>query len=228
MERILTSKMHRHLKCRAPSSVTSFSFVIPSSGPPRAVTNLLSSMPRSDVVLLEVKEASNAARLRSLPLTPFPVHRGTPVLTHLFGSPNVPIVKHSVARTRAVKLTNNVSELEMPIPWIDDHAWRRWGAGIMLGYRSYTGLELEVSSCSNHKEMLTSEAGISSVLPHILTSILPTSGSSGGPLINGETGCVVGMISGRRMDNYIEGERGWGCSSEGIFEVRNKKNKTMI
>lgn len=92
----------------------------------------------------------------------------------------------------------------------------------MLGYRSYTGLELEVSPDAAHDHcMLTDllQAGISSVLPHILTSILPTSGSSGGPLVNGENGCVVGMISGRRMDNRVEGERGWGCSSEGIFEV---------
>lgn len=57
------------------------------------------------------------------------------------------------------------------------------------------------------------------MLPHILTSILPTSGSSGGPLVHAENGTVVGMTSGRRMDNRVEGERGWGCSAEKIFEV---------
>jgi hypothetical protein len=30
---------------------------------------------------------------------------------------------------------------------------------------------------------------------------------------------VVGVISGRRMDNRVEGERGWGAAAEGIFEV---------
>lgn len=54
----------------------------------------------------------------------------------------------------------------------------------------------------------------------MLTSILPTPGSSGGPLVCGQTGAVVGMISGRRMDNRVEGERGWGASAEGIFEVQ--------
>jgi hypothetical protein len=56
-------------------------------------------------------------------------------------------------------------------------------------------------------------------LPYILTSILPTSGSSGGPLVDAETGAVVGMISGRRMDSRVEGERGWGSAAEQIYEV---------
>lgn len=140
--------MHRYLKHSASSAVRNFSFIIPSNGPPRAVTSLLSSMPRSDVILLETSPLTNAARLKSLPLTPFPVHTGTPILTHLFGSPDPPAVKHSVARTQAVKSLDNATELEKPIAWVDDHAWRRWGAGIMLGYRSYTGLELEVSCLS--------------------------------------------------------------------------------
>lgn len=33
------------------------------------------------------------------------------------------------------------------------------------------------------------------------------------------SGSVVGVISGTRMDNRIEGERGWGASAENIFEV---------
>lgn len=201
-------QIYRHVKRDSAAGETatpSFSFILPSSGPPRVVTKLLSSAPRSDVIVLETQPTIPSRRLRPLPLTPFPVYTDTPVLTHLFGSPKPPAVQHSIARTKFVQRRDDADEVEMPIEWLDSHAWRRWGSGVMLGYRSYTGLELE--------------AGISSVLPHILTSILPTSGSSGGPLVNGENGCVVGMISGRRMDNRVEGERGWGCSSEGIFEM---------
>lgn len=200
-------EIYRHLQYSAYDTDTtnSFSLIIPPSGPARMATKVLSSIPRSDVVVLEVEPSLPAPRLRPLPLTPFPVYPGTPILTHLFGSPDPPTVQHSIARTRNARPFPHVSEIEKPQRWPTKYAWRRWGVGTMLGYRSYTGLELE--------------AGISNVLPHILTSILPTSGSSGGPLVNGETGCVVGMTSGRRMDNRVEGERGWGCSSEGIFEM---------
>lgn len=47
----------------------------------------------------------------------------------------------------------------------------------------------------------------------------PTAGSSGGPIIDEETGAVVGVMLGTRMDNRVEGLRGWGVPSESIFEV---------
>jgi len=47
----------------------------------------------------------------------------------------------------------------------------------------------------------------------------PTAGSSGGPIVNEETGAVIGIMLGTRMDNRIEGVRGWGVPSETIFEM---------
>ena len=137
--------MHRYLRgnhddARGPS----FSFIVPSSGPPRLITKLLSSMPRSDVIVLEAAPVAPTGRLRPLPMSPFPVYPGTPILTHLFGSPSPPDVRHSIARTKVATRLHNATEMEAPIPWLEGHAWRRWGAGMMLGYRSYTGLELEV------------------------------------------------------------------------------------
>jgi hypothetical protein len=49
---------------------------------------------------------------------------------------------------------------------------------------------------------------------------LPTTGSSGGPIVDENTGSVVGVMLGTRMDNSIEGMRGWGVPAETIFEVR--------
>ena len=179
-------------------------------------------MPRSDAVALEVKPLSVSQRLRALPLSPYPVYNGTPLLTHLFGSPDPPIVQHSVARTKALTQHVKKDETEEPRDWLGGRAYRRFGAGHMLGYRSYTGVEIEVSPHTliyfyTHRL----KAGVSSILPHMLTSVLPTPGSSGGPIVNAHTGAVVGMTSGRRMDNRVEGERGWGCSAESIFEVRS-------
>ena len=49
---------------------------------------------------------------------------------------------------------------------------------------------------------------------------LPTPGSSGGPIIDEESGAVVGVVVGTRMDSEIDGLRGWGRPAETIFEVR--------
>jgi hypothetical protein len=47
----------------------------------------------------------------------------------------------------------------------------------------------------------------------------PTVGSSGGPIVDEETGAVVGIMLGSRMNNRVEGVRGWGILSEVILEV---------
>lgn len=141
-------QMYGHFKRNSTSdsrTTSTISFILPSSGEPRVVTSLLSSMPRSDVIVLEAQPAAISCRLRPLPLTPFPVYTGTPVLTHLFGAPDPPTVQRSIARTKVVKHRGGTEEVETPISWLDGHAWRRWGSGVMLGYRSYTGLELEVA-----------------------------------------------------------------------------------
>lgn len=56
-------------------------------------------------------------------------------------------------------------------------------------------------------------------MTHLLFEPLPTVGSSGGPIVDEESGAVIGVIVGTRMDNRIEGVRGWGVPSETIFEV---------
>jgi len=50
-------------------------------------------------------------------------------------------------------------------------------------------------------------------------SAIPTPGSSGGPIVDLESGFVVGVIRGSRLDNRIAGLRGWATSSESIYEV---------
>ena len=49
---------------------------------------------------------------------------------------------------------------------------------------------------------------------------LPTTGSSGGPIVDESTGAVVGVMLGTQMDSSIGGVRGWGVPAETIFEVR--------
>jgi hypothetical protein len=60
---------------------------------------------------------------------------------------------------------------------------------------------------------------------------LPTTGSSGGPIVDENTGAVVGVVLGTQMDSSIKGVRGWGVPAETIFEVRERSlaiNATLI
>ena len=48
---------------------------------------------------------------------------------------------------------------------------------------------------------------------------IPTPGSSGGPIVDEESGAVVGLIRGSKLDNRHEGLRGWAIPAEAIYEV---------
>ncbi|KAI0085651.1 hypothetical protein BDY19DRAFT_896116 [Irpex rosettiformis] len=89
-------------------------------------------------------------------------------------------------------------------PWIGG-TWSKWVRGTVLGYRDFAGRE--------------AQPGTYDGLNHMLFKPLPTPGSSGGPIVDEESGAVVGVMLGTRMDNAIEGLRGWGVPSETIFEM---------
>ncbi|THH16755.1 hypothetical protein EW146_g3929 [Bondarzewia mesenterica] len=89
-------------------------------------------------------------------------------------------------------------------PWIGG-SWAKWVRGTVLGYRDFAGRE--------------AQPGTYDSLSHLLFKPPPTAGSSGGPIIDEETGAVVGIMLGTRMDNRVEGTRGWGVPAETIFEM---------
>ncbi|PBK77040.1 hypothetical protein ARMSODRAFT_1012241 [Armillaria solidipes] len=89
------------------------------------------------------------------------------------------------------------------VPWVGG-TWSKWVRGTVLGYRDFAGRE--------------TMPGTYDALSHLLFTPLPTMGSSGGPIIDDESGAVVGVMLGTRMDNRVEGVRGWGVPSETIFE----------
>ncbi|GJE85958.1 hypothetical protein PsYK624_020380 [Phanerochaete sordida] len=89
-------------------------------------------------------------------------------------------------------------------PWIGG-LWSKWVRGTVLGYRDFAGRE--------------ATPGTYDALSHLLFEPIPTPGSSGGPIVDEESGAVVGIVLGSRMDNRIEGMRGWGVPAEMIFEM---------
>ncbi|KAF8895058.1 hypothetical protein CPB84DRAFT_1273220 [Gymnopilus junonius] len=88
--------------------------------------------------------------------------------------------------------------------WIGD-TWGKWHRGTVLGYRDFAGRE--------------TEPGTYDALSHLFFTPLPTAGSSGGPIIEEESGAVIGVMLGTRMENHVEGVRGWGVPAETIFEM---------
>jgi len=68
--------------------------------------------------------------------------------------------------------------------------------------------------------MWTTKPGTYDALNHMMFTPLPTSGSSGGPIVGEDTGAVVGMVLGSHMDSSrVDGMRGWGVPAEVIFEA---------
>ena len=137
----------------------SCTFVIPSHGKPKLIAAVQSSMPRSDLVVMKTVP-SRRPPLTSLPLSPFPLAVGSGVLTHLFGSPDVPDVVRARNRRQQEPVAEPLVE-EAPISWLEGKAWRRWGRGELLGYRSYTGQEVEVRTVriDGHAHAHTVSAG---------------------------------------------------------------------
>ncbi|KAF8529482.1 hypothetical protein JB92DRAFT_3106703 [Gautieria morchelliformis] len=90
-------------------------------------------------------------------------------------------------------------------PWIHG-TWRKWVRGRVLGYRDHAGRE--------------ARPGTYDTLSHLLFDPPPLPGSSGGPIVSEESGSVVGIVLGSRMDNTsVEGMQGWGVPSEAIYEM---------
>lgn len=137
--------MHRHLREPFAALQPSCTFVIPSHGKPKLVAAVQSSLPRSDLVVMSTTPTRRKP-LTTLPVSPFPLAVGSPVFTHVFGSPDVPDIVRARNRRGPEPLMSAIEPLaeEAPISWLEGKAWRRWGRGELLGYRSYTGQEVEV------------------------------------------------------------------------------------
>ncbi|KAF7339857.1 hypothetical protein MVEN_01902500 [Mycena venus] len=121
--------------------------------------------------------------------------------------PTLPVSPYPAQRETAIRahfVTHERPQEPGWAPWLGG-SWSKWVRGTVLGYRDFAGRE--------------TQPGTYDSLSHMLFSPLPTPGSSGGPIVDEESGAVVGVMLGTRMDNRVEGVRGWGVPAEAIFEM---------
>ncbi|TFK57420.1 hypothetical protein OE88DRAFT_1619167 [Heliocybe sulcata] len=118
--------------------------------------------------------------------------------------PVSPYPAHPNTTIRAHFVVDEEPEESGWVPWIGG-TWSKWVRGTVLGYRDFAGRE--------------AKPGTYDTLSHLIFEPAPTPGSSGGPLVDEESGAVIGVILGTRQDLGIQGLRGWGVPAEAIFEM---------
>ncbi|EIN13568.1 hypothetical protein PUNSTDRAFT_56321 [Punctularia strigosozonata HHB-11173 SS5] len=131
-------------------------------------------------------------------------NNGTPRLPNL---PISPYPAHPGTPVRAHFVTSAPPAGDPTwMPWIFG-LYSKWVSGTIVGYRDFAGRE--------------ASPGTDDALTHLLFHPPPTAGSSGGPIVDQESGAVVGIMQGHRMDyaSRVEGIKGWGVPSEAVFEV---------
>ncbi|PCH33473.1 hypothetical protein WOLCODRAFT_135150 [Wolfiporia cocos MD-104 SS10] len=137
--------------------------------------------------------------LMSAPPSPFPALRTLPVSPYP-AQPGARIRAHFVTHKEPVPGAG----AEGWRPWVGG-TWSKWIRGTVLGYRDMAGRE--------------AKPGTYDALSHLLFDPTPTPGSSGGPIIDEESGAVIGVVLGTQMQNRLQGVCGWGVPSEMIFEM---------
>ncbi|OBZ79519.1 hypothetical protein A0H81_00585 [Grifola frondosa] len=118
--------------------------------------------------------------------------------------PVSPYPVHPGTRIRAHFVSDAPPEQDGWTPWLGG-TWSRWMSGTVVGYRDFAGRE--------------AKPGTYDALSHMHFDPPPTPGSSGGPIVDEESGAVIGVMLGTQMVNRLEGVRGWGVPAETIFEM---------
>ncbi|KAM5538211.1 hypothetical protein V8D89_008098 [Ganoderma adspersum] len=157
------------------------------------VSSVLSAMHRGDLLLLSALRSQFASGpASSSGLRSLPVN---PYPVH----PGTPIRAHFVADKPPTG-----TDREGWTPWVGG-TWRKWIKGTVVGYRDYAGREVKPGTYDS--------------LAHLHFDPPPTSGSSGGPIVDEESGSVIGVVLGTQLVNQVEGVKGWGVPAEMIFEM---------
>lgn len=222
-----------------PPSTKSATFILTATGHIFPVLSLSSALPSSDLLLLRLsptplRDPSFSASplrpnstspprpsrpiptLRSLPMSPYPAVAGTRIASLVYRHPmaqrNGGAKKRDWAAGRIVEYKNaigGVAEVR------DSPVFLSWDVLTMrerrLG-RTMISVRLYLPPARHLANVLRTAS--------VSITTIPTPGSSGGPIVDLDTGAVVGIIRGSTKSYGDRGVRGFGTPAEKVFDVR--------
>ena len=163
----------RTLSSSSPSS-PSATLILTSSGHVYTVSTLLSSLPSSDLLLL---------RLSPLPISSPPTSPSPPALRSLPINPYPAPTSSSISTHTYL---NPLSRLTRKLQKLPSQSWE---SGRIVEYKDSNG----------H----TAETGSYDELATFWMSCVPSNGSSGGPVVDNESGSVIGVTRGEFSFNLL-------------------------
>lgn len=236
----------------------SIAMAITRTGAIYPVRNLISSLPTSDVVLMQLgeqplplKDGAVAQPIRTLPVSPYPAQVNSELSVSSFWGwedDSGAILPPYAFEDHNLRLTDTPPsppgrDKETVALERDDAGRSRWGRARLVEYKDPMGAaamvgtydelaqldyKLLVSSPANPPALqgdsalrMSSPASDSAnrktrqPLPNF-----PPPGSSGGPVVDVETGSVVGIVRGHKM-SPLEGRRGDAIPAEKVFECKS-------
>ncbi|TNY21162.1 hypothetical protein DMC30DRAFT_211996 [Rhodotorula diobovata] len=179
----------KHVELADPAT-PSATFILTSSGHAYPVTSLASSSSASDILLLRL---SPTPLNNASPSSPVPALRPLPI------NPYPPPPESRIALHTYLNPLSRLSRKLARLPA------REWARGRVAEYKDAAGR--------------TAEVGTYDELAAMWVDCVPSEGSSGGPVVDCESGSVVGVTRG---STHAHGERqayGFATPSERIFEL---------
>lgn len=184
---------------------------------------LLSYLPAADLALLQLQDKALSVnqitgaicpaknhQVRTLPVSPYPAVVDTELSVSSF-SGWVP--------SKVRKVSGSVRDFND-----EDVARNRWARATLVGYRDPIGCQAETGTYDELAQLDFTLKWDSPATPLLLRSaaaqssrMFPLPGSSGGPVVDVETGSVVGVIRGQRSSKLGD-SRGDAVPSEKVFE----------
>ncbi|GAA5897264.1 hypothetical protein JCM5296_000985 [Sporobolomyces johnsonii] len=182
--------MEQYLRSPDSSASPSATFILTSTGHIYTISSLISSLPASDLLLLRLSSS--------------PVHSPatSPTCPPLRSLPINPYPSPTSTTISVHRYLNPLSRLRRKLQRLPE---RDWAEGTIVEYKDSIGR--------------TAETGTYDELANMWLDCTPTPGSSGGPVVDRQTGSVVGVTRG---STHKYGERvqyGFATPAERILEM---------
>lgn len=244
-------------------SDSSIALAITRTGHVFPIAELLSSLPSSDLILLQLGEQAIAVeenldfgvplrpsnvKVRTLPINPYPAPIGAELCVSSFwgweddaGStlPAFEFSQPTAANSGSERIIGSdglqaaltISPGPLPPPVgrekdivkreRDDAGRSRWGRARLVEYNDGSGKEARAGTYDDLAQLDFKLLSDNVHNPPALqqkaqTLSFPPPGSSGGPIVDAQTGAVVGITRGVKM-GVLEGRRGDGIPAERLF-----------